>query len=285
MTSYSLGESPWVCRRWRVSLIQEKVVADRYHLSPLGVKILPLIDYPRDDIMYQYVIYVQNYPFNCIGVVPEDSDKIVLSAIARILNQVILSKDILLKNSFGLRTHINDFYQDVISRGNVVDGLYKVDLCNSLKTIDQSIILNKLESLIGNTPVFGFVKSLFSLPYFNIHDNEEEIYLKGVSIPPVGLLTDVLLNLALTDLDNEINNHPSILYSRYIHEVYLSNIPENYENDIAYLLRLQHFCGHIIYIRPGDEPVKCYAGMIWIDQSGKINVKYKSNKIENENIN
>lgn len=94
------------------------------------------------------------------------------------------------------------------------------------------------------------------------------------SIPPVGLLTNVLLNFELFRLDNEIAElYPDIYHNsrRHIHEVYIYNCSRDKErSSLLFKLCLQ---GYLYYIKPGIR-AKCFVGKIGLTKKGRIYVQY-----------
>ena len=66
------------------------------------------------------------------------------------------------------------------------------------------------------------------------------------------------------------NRYPSIGYSRYIHEVYISYSPGLREEELSLLLETVDLSGDIVHIKRGEPPVLCLIGDICIDDSGKI---------------
>lgn len=216
----------------------------------------------------------------CMGVIPSEEDYLVLTSLGRSINHAILDKNILLDNSFGMKTPVPDYYSNLISRGKIGrDGLFRMDLTLSLQSINKSYLMDRLKSIISNKTLLELVQSYLSMSYY-IYDssNKENITvdLPNISIPPIGLISLVLLNLALTDLDHEFKrNYPHIVYSRYIHEVYISNSSLS-ERSLSLLLDKLSYSGKIFSIKPGESSKSCYVGKISINQSGKIKVEYKN---------
>ena len=246
--------------------IREQVEAGTYCFSPLRVRLCP--PGGKIDPRLYHKMRCEEYPNNTIVVIPEESDLLVLTALGILINNVFLDKGI---NS--IRMDYISFYDELHSRENV-DLLYRVDLTRSLLTIEKSTLIKKLESVLGKNPIFDLVVSFLSIGYIN---NEfEEVNLYDTSIPPAGLLTNVLHNVILTELDNEIANlYPSINYSRHIHEVYISNCGELSAKEISLLIIKLGLAGIIYVIRPGYSAY-CFVGGIGIDHSGKIYVEYGS---------
>lgn len=123
--------------------------------------------------------------------------------------------------------------------------------------------------------------------YLSIMDGSGRNYTDeiGWSIPPCGLLTDVLLNLALIDFDREFHQvFPEFYYSRYVSEALVykpssKGMPfssEIFEQDVLDLLEKLDLAGQIMSIGPGDSPLPCFnESVVSVSQEGIILIKDK----------
>lgn len=154
----------------------------------------------------------------------KECDKIVLEAIGSRIYNIIIKYHYYDSNSYGIRLSVAEFYSNIISSLSNVSILYRLDLKISFynNIITQSNVLDSLEGLIGyNNDVYTFVEKFLNFPYIDDND-ESELILNGISIPPVSILFPILFNLCLNKLDNEIRyKHPSIRYLRHMNEVYI----------------------------------------------------------------
>lgn len=144
--------------RYDVRLIQKRVLEGSSRLSPIRLKLIPLI-YPKDQS--HHVLYCKDFPMKILSVTSEVKHFIVLTTLARVLVQVIHLNDIGYQNSYGFQMKPKDFYSHLMSR-DPVESLYRIDLTLSLKTIEKDYLLQRLEYIIGNKPVFDYVKSFLS---------------------------------------------------------------------------------------------------------------------------
>lgn len=249
--------------------IQEKVISGNYEFSPLRIKFHPLGTNLKD--IYPLVLHDTKYPHHVLGVNMKLCDKIVLEAIGSIIYNLISKLNYYDSNSYGIRLSVSDFYSNILSSLSNVSILYRLDLKISFNIITQSNVLDSLESLIGyNNDVYTFVEKFLNLPYIDDND-ESELILNGISIPPVSILFYILFNLCLNKLDYEIRyKHPSIRYLRYMNEVYIYNCTSITKEGIDTLLDKWNLKADITCIKPGQEPIPCNIGYMNVDNSGKI---------------
>lgn len=96
---------------------------------------------------YYYIMHVNSQPNLCYCVNPTQEDSLVLMALGMMLNTKIVQDNLLMENSLGLKTRIKDYLGLVCSRVNV-SILYKLDLTNSMKTINRDSLLSKLSHIV-----------------------------------------------------------------------------------------------------------------------------------------
>lgn len=254
---------------YELKAIQEKVISGNYEFSPLRIKFHPLGTNLQD--IYPLVLHDPKYPHHVLGVNIQLCDKIVLEAIGSIIQNLISKFHYYDSNSYGIRLSVADFYSNILSSLSNVSILYRLDLKISFNIITQSNVLDSLESLIGyNNDVYTFVEKFLNLPYIDDND-ESELILNGISIPPVSILFYILFNLCLNKLDNEIRyKHPSIRYLRYMNEVYIYNCTSINIKDIENILNKLNLKANITYIKPGEQNITCNIGYLNVDKYGKI---------------
>lgn len=135
--------------------------------------------------------------------------------------------------------------------------------------IDQSSLINKLESILGKNPIFDLVQSFLNIEFKYRVDNELKDLLSDLrfGIPPGGLLSFVLL---LNSLDSEIA-HLNLRYYRNMNEVYIFNCKSVREiSEILYKLGLE---GSIDLIKPGTYTM-CFVGRVGLNRKGQVYVEY-----------
>lgn len=93
-------------------------------------------------------------------------------------------------------------------------------------------------------------------------------------IPTTGTLTNVLLNLYLTDLDNQFHQlYPLFSYTRYVQEIIVTTSKDDssFEDSLLEVFVRFNLAGKIKSIGPGDDPITCcYGGIVWLCEDGKI---------------
>ena len=214
------------------------------------------------------------------GFYTTDEDSIVLMGLGCMLNQVMIKKNLLMVNSLGYKIDISSFYKSLCASGNVIK-LYKLDLTNSLNHINKENLLSNLKKVVHNNYILELFQQFLNIPIQDdesIYDNE---LIVGFNIPLCGFITKVLLNFALIDFDNEFRRVlPELYYTRYVHEVYVS-FPSSesmegmtfqfFEETInSILYNKLNLDAKIVSIEPGDEPVSCYGGLVWVRNDGQI---------------
>lgn len=263
----------------KVREIQKSIEDGTYTLSPL------LLGALNGEQMHR--ISVKDYPDMCVNPTPEDG--LVLTALGRMLNLFFLYEKIFMDKSFGMRTNVKSYYDNIRERRNV-KRLYKLDLTRSIMTINRQTLFCKLAHLVDDFPIMSLVSDFLHLPVRNSSGRDYTAAM-GLGIPTVGLLTCVLLNFALIEFDEEFQRvFPCSDYSRYVHEVfvsfpststYSSQTLESFELEVLSLFDQLNLDGKILSIGPGDEPVPCFGGLVCVSQDGIIEVKEK--KLEHYN--
>ncbi|KAL6579084.1 hypothetical protein OROMI_009300 [Orobanche minor] len=229
-------------------------------------------------LVHQLVLFKARHPSDhLLVVVPEESDKLVLTALGAALNEIFGKM-----GYNAIQMQVTDFYENILKHEGRFQSLYRFDMTRSLITIDQSSLIIRLESILGSIPFFDLVLEFLKneIDYIEIENIEidpveiDNLVIPQFSIPPAGLLTNVLLNFELFRLDNEIASlYPDIYqnYRRHIHEIYIYNC--NREKEISSLFVKLCVEGNLHYIKPGLS-AKCFVGNIGLTQKGRIYVTY-----------
>ncbi|XAR56186.1 hypothetical protein NMG60_11036564 [Bertholletia excelsa] len=242
--------------RYRLALIQQKIVFGLYVLSPLQFLHDTLLECP--DIMfktYSDMIYV---------VMPDKDDVLVLMGLSLMLFH--LSHGRMPKDGYRFE--------------NDVKRLYRIDLTASLSTMERSLILDRVKPLVGDGSIYELISSFLDLPIIDDDGNVRSDNCFGV-IPPVGEITRVLFNIVLMDtFDREFpNKFPGITFYRFIHEIYISTREYDeviFNEKAGYaLLEELSMAGKIMSIGPCDEPLLCYyKRLVLIDINSKEDVSF-----------
>lgn len=199
-------------------------------------------------------------------------DKLVLMALGAMLNHSIMNLNLLNSSSFGLKLKPTYYYAHICSIEGPISRVYKLDMTNSLRRINKDSLLTKLKPIVSNE-IFQLLKSFLYMPILHEGKDFSHIINKGV-IPTSELITDVLLNFVLIELDNQFHQRfPSFSYTRYIQEVIVTTSQKEslFESSLFSLFDSLNLEGKIISIGPGDKPMPChYGSVISITEDGQI---------------
>lgn len=156
--------------RYRLAVIQQKMLSGLYVLSPLQVKFIKKVDFPQflydtlpdcPDIMFE----TGSDPDMISVVMPDKEDVLVYLGLSLMLFR--LSHGCLPKDGYRLEDQVDSFYYSLQQMGKV-DRLYRLDLQASLRTIPISLILDKVNLLemvlfINSFPLYLFSLSLMMM--------------------------------------------------------------------------------------------------------------------------
>lgn len=152
--------------RYRLAVIQQKLVSGLYVLSPLEVKFIKKVDLTqffndtlpdRPDIMLR----TGSDPDMIYVVMPDKKDVLVLMGLSLMLFR--LSHGGLPKHGYRLENLVDSFYYSLQQMGKV-DRLYRLDLNASLSIIPISLILDKVKRFVGDGSVYKLISSFLYLP-------------------------------------------------------------------------------------------------------------------------
>lgn len=240
------------------------ILSGRYRLSPFNIEMIPI----DECIKYNwFLIYHDNNEYGLI-ITASESDLIVLTALGKVLN------DIIGVNGYNhINQPITTFYEDVLFTKENIDNLYRIDLSYSLMTIDQDKLITDLYHLLGKGPIFDLVQS-FIQPEYNEYDEDGKRINLPLSIPPLTMLTNVLLNYEFNKLDDLVaDTYDKIDYNRHMNEAYITNIDEK---DLKYLKECGIFeylglVAHIYSIKRGtNAPCFLDRRRVGLDINGNI---------------
>lgn len=216
-----LADNGYSMPRYRLAVIQQKRLSGLYVLSPLHAKFVKIENLTQflgktlpdcPDITFGPC---SSDPGMICVVLPDKEDALVLMGLAQTLLR--LSHGRLPKDGYRLSDGVSSFYHSLQQMGKV-DRLYRLDLTASLRIIPISLLLDKVRHLVGEGAVSNLISDFLDLPIIDDDENHRRIG----GIPPVGEITRVLFNIALTDIfDREFaKRFPGIAFSRFLHEVY-----------------------------------------------------------------
>lgn len=243
--------------------IQKSILSGTYTLSAFEINICPILNCV-DYSPYQYIMHCTEFPDKCIVVTVSESDKLVLTALGKVLNDIF---DSIGEECISMPVH--SFYDELVLSRKNVDSLYRIDMTRSLLTIDQGELISDLKSILGKKPILDLVLSYFHADYKV--SQYEGFSFNRISIPPVCLISNVLLNYELRKLDYPIQTlFNNIDYERHIHEMYIYNWnSNNFEHEMDSLFNDLGLAGKMYTIKPGTD-VPCFIGIVGLDNNGKI---------------
>lgn len=255
--------------------IQNLISIGKYTLSSLELLVFSTKDNlkgPNFNHIFHMLINNTIY-YGCVT--PIQEDKLVLMALGRMLNHRILDLNLLNSSSFGLKTHPTSYYAHIRSIKVPISRLSKLDMTNSLRVINKESLLTKLEPIVKNDEIMKLLKSFLYMPIKR--DGKDLTSIMKSSIPSSGLITDVLLNFSLIELDNQFHQlFPSFSYTRYVHEVIVTTSQEesSFEESLLKFFDRLNLAGKILSIGPGDNPIPCHhGGIVWVSEDGRIQMK------------
>lgn len=257
--------------------IQDSILKGTYKLSPLQLSPIRNVQKYRDVVLFP-ILYNEEQ-----GMIPTLADSLVLTSLGRLIIKNWMKFNLLNDNIHGIRTKPQVFYEKLCSKGKVLR-IYKLDLINSLKTLDRDKLMFFLKDFVNDPVIMEYVSSFLYVRVVN--DRGVDISSTINCIPHVGILSLVLLDLALINFDNEFQRlFPGLDFLRYGHEVYVytpmyssPSVEENILDRIqavSGMLENLNLSGKIITIEAGNEAVPCYGGVVSVRQNGEIKVKIK----------
>lgn len=255
--------------------IQIRVNEGTYKLSPLQIKLLISNDELRRTSHYHKFHIPGSY--NVYGTVistPEDS--LVLTALAIMLNQYFIRKKLFSENIYGFSYNRYEYFSIVRKKENFVR-IFKLNLLNSMSTLDRENLLCKLSDIIPDRIIIDLLQKLLYTPLIDHNGNDR---VSNMKIPPVGYIADVLLNFSLIDFDKEFKlRFPQLQFTRFNNEV-LVYFPaydihaelcfKTFEEKVKNLFNQLELSGTIESTGPGNEPINILGAQVSVPEYGKI---------------
>ena len=202
---------------------------------------------------------------------PNPKDEIVLMSMTRIVTRHYLESSFCSKESLFFREHPHHFYKEVEKLGQVKK-VIQLDLSRTFQTISKDRLFDLLDKILHNLYIKDLIHDFCQLEAKDDNGND----MKYFGIPPVGILSEALLNIYLSIFDREfMRAYPDLPYVRYFHEVYIvfpSNKMEEFDPDeefTTFFMEL-NLDGNVSILSPGKKDILCYAGKIGINKDGYI---------------
>lgn len=161
--------------RFQLASIEQQIHSGLYVLSPLQVKYIPYLE-----IIPFIVVTLPDFPDIQYARVPDSSiftvilpgnkeDGLVISGLSLTLYR--LSYGGLPKEGFRLEDRVSGFYSS-LKKVEKAERVYKLDLCDSISKIPIGLIFSKVESLVGDGPVYKLIVSLLNLPIYDTYGRD-----------------------------------------------------------------------------------------------------------------
>lgn len=136
-----------------------------------------------------------------------------------------------------------------------------------VKKRSRTRLLAKLQPCLPNPVIYNLLLSFFSLSIF---DEDQRDWSTDSGIPPVGLLTFVLLNFFLDDFDRAIVHLFPYGYGRFFNASILA-IPQQSQSAAALfpveqidnLLRELSLAAKVTFVVRGGFPIPCVNGLFY----------------------
>lgn len=258
--------------------IQRRVNAGTYKLSPLQIKLFTT----NEELRRPYYYHKFRIPgsYNLYGsVICTPEDNLVLTTLAIMLNRYFIRKKPFLDNIYGFSYDRFEYYS-IVSKKDSFVRVFKLNLLNSMNTLDRELLLCKLSDIITDR---GLIDLLRKLLYSPLKDQNGIDRVSNMKIPPVGYIADVLLNFALIDFDKEFKRRfPQLQFTRFYNEV-LVYFPaydmhaelcfKTFEEEVIHLFKQLELTGTIESTGPGNEPIDILGAQVSVPEYGKILIK------------
>lgn len=231
----------------RIKEIQKDIyMSNDYNLSPIRLIQVDKSSVNREDIKYDASsIFKTGYPpkflelpifggcdSKLFEVRMSDSDRVVLMTLAVLLSYILncsyepFTHTCCYHGVTPLRSQLQSYY-DKICVDNV-GVLYRINFTKSPNTLNRGLLLNMLKKIVMDRGIYNLIFNILSVPMIE----ENGVILNAIiecGIPPYDLITTLLLDLYLTQLDIEyLRRYPTHNYVRNCNEVFIS-IPSNEE--------------------------------------------------------
>jgi hypothetical protein len=220
----------------------------KYHFTPLILEPLSNTDPVHWSVLQSFQIRGFSGRY-CLR--PLVGDTLVLTALGRMINQTILESSVLIDQSFGFKIPIHSFFENLGECGEVSTLLY-LNLTPTMISFpcSKEYVYSKLYPILKDRDVINLVWSFINIP---IEFNNEIIRSGMFNIPPVGIISIVLFNFFLDDLDRTfISFLPDNAYYRYISKTFIMNY------DIILIKKIlseRRLNAKIHLLTPGSPPI------------------------------
>lgn len=231
----------------RINEIQKVIsISNGYSLSPIRLIQADKSSVNRDNFKYDASsILKTGYPAKFLKlpivggddsrlfeVRMSDSDRVVLITLAVLLSYILncsykpFTHTCCYHGVTPLRSQLESYYNKICVSN--VGVLYHIYFTKSPNTLNHDLLLNMLKSVVMDRSIYNLIFNILSVPMID----ENGVILNAITecgLPPYDLITTLLLDLYLTQLDIEyLRRYPTHNYVRNCNEVFIS-IPSNEE--------------------------------------------------------
>lgn len=264
-----------------INELKEAVLKETYSLSPMK---LMAFEKGKDEKFLQqnvsFAVELAGLPTHYFSVYLESEEKLVLTALARLISNKLIENSLFSENSFSNRRDrtIKDFINTVIGWGQV-ENLILVDLSRSVEILSQERLFQKKEVVLHDRYLLNLLSSFLTWPF--IDKTGERAWTpwsekKGIPTgSEFGFLSQVLLNYYFDDLDRAFKvKFPKMKYARFDYEV---RIPIYNQKDFnvkmfTELIEELDLIAKVTIIVPGGFPIPFVGGDIFLNREGDIQI-------------
>lgn len=251
----------------RMRDIQNQIRTGKYTLTSLQLIVNKNLDSLKGSPYIINMSIDNQKVYGCLTPILED--KLVLIALAAMLNTRIHEWNIQHPSCFSFKESPTDYYTRIRSREGPISRVYKLDMLNSLYLINRNTLLSKLKPIVSNDEIMQFLHSFLYIQI--LYEGQDLSY---DLFPTSELITEVLLDFYLKELDNQFHLvFPCFSYTRYVNEILITTphqVPF-FESSLFALLESLELDGRIVSIGPGDPPIPCHEGaLISLTEDGRL---------------
>ena len=261
-----------------VKEIQKSIQNGSYSFSPILVNFF--FDKGECPQYSPLILHIHDPNIN-FSLSSREEDRLVFFTLGVMIIHYFLYEDIILmRNSFGMKMLLSDYY-DMVSSSGTLNKLVVIDLTNTLSVLNKYCLLSRLSQKVKDDSIMELIEKFLHIPLKDEYGVDLTADL-GCNIPPAGFLTDVILNIALSDFDMEFQSlFPELKFTRYVNEV-LVYFPTSecmhvkhyllFEELVLSIFEKLNLSGKFRCLNPGDGPVPCLGGVVCVSPDGKIQV-------------
>lgn len=210
------------------------------------------------------------------------ADEVVIGALSGILIKELRRSCYFRQSCYSTYTKDRSFphYLDTIQEWREMDSLLRVDCSNSAIYFSRSRLIEKVRPIVHNDDdLVKLISSFCNMPYV---DNKGRPFSLNTGVPPLSLISEILFNIILDDIDQEIEVQlPKHKYARYQDEIFIPIYEKDKEE--YYYKALNEIFKKCNLLSPtleravrGGGPIRFSGGSILINNEGKSEIEYNT---------